>query len=496
MFNFINTNMQSTFQVCIILITIYSVRAQSYSAGVVVYRPFFPPDSTSDEIVRENTNSYVDLIIKNKNKVDILVFPEFGLTNIRPKDKLKEFLSAISSKVGNVSSEICIKHNLQENIVKLACAAKDNGIYVIANLVEMEGEKYYLTTVGLGPDGFLSLKCRKSHLVNGSNFENNTDEKSCTFTAKFKKHGDVPFTVLFGNDVVHPIPAAIKTENVIMTSSIKNVLPLNVGFSIYQGFAISNGINLLVSGYYEKNINSEYDNYGGSGIYYANGTSTVAFKPDGPESDAASGMVLQADIPIKGSSVFPVRVQSRLVGEITKLNLQYMNISALNDTSKSLKKCIDSKNCCEFKAELTNDTIGLYKWIAMANKTFILDQEVDIFLCALVAPSANALKSFKNITISSNVDRSQTFQSLPLALGPNISPIDFIYNNNTNEMILSKEETVAIFGLLYVVNTAATDAGSSVALIVIITLLCITLVVLLVGFLIWRKRQRKNRRAL
>lgn len=132
----------------------------------------------------------------------------------------------------------------------------------------------------------------------------------------------------------------------------------------------------------------------------------------------------------------------------------------------------------------------------MANKTFILDQEVDIFLCALVAPSANALKSFKNITISSNVDRSQTFQSLPLALGPNISPIDFIYNNNTNEMILSKEETVAIFGLLYVVNTAATDAGSSVALIVIITLLCITLVVLLVGFLIWRKRQRKNRRAL
>lgn len=66
----------------------------------------------------------------------------------------------------------------------------------------------------------------------------------------------------------------------------------------------------MVSGYYEKNINSEYDNYGGSGIYYANGTSTVAFKPDGPESDAASGMVLQADIPIKGSSVFPVRVSN------------------------------------------------------------------------------------------------------------------------------------------------------------------------------------------
>lgn len=76
---------------------------------------------------------------------------------------------------------------------------------------------------------FSFCRCRKSHLVNGSNFENNTDEKSCTFTAKFKKHGDVPFTVLFGNDVVHPIPAAIKTENVIMTSSIKNVLPLNVG---------------------------------------------------------------------------------------------------------------------------------------------------------------------------------------------------------------------------------------------------------------------------
>ncbi|CAG9854264.1 unnamed protein product [Phyllotreta striolata] len=492
MFNFISVT-------CFMLFTFIAAEAQTYTAGVVVYKPEESnADDTPDVFVSNNVKSYVDIIQKNQNKVDILVFPEYGLTGVNANDKIKEHLPVISTTVGNISELACHKNKMKENLVKLSCAAKENNVYVVANVVEQSNDNYYITTVAFDTKGYLRAKCRKHHLVNGSNFEESTNYSNCSFTATFKKHGSVPFTILFGNDLLRPIPQEIKTDNVIVTAAIKNSLPLNIGFSVYQGFAVSNGVNVLASGYYQKNENPAYYNYGGSGIFLSNGTGIVSFSPDGSDNvPDGMGTVIQQDIPIVSSRLPVVTVSSRFLGKMPKLSLDYMNITGLNDTSKIVNHCVDSKVCCNFSAEFADETLQEYKWIAFSNKTVFAGEEVEVFVCALAVESALVTpKSFRNVTISSTIEKPKINQSIPIAVQQNYLPVDFVFNNDTNLITLTKEENIVVFGIVHVLSLAGPEAGPNVFLIVIITLLCIALVVLLVGYLIWRKRQRKNRRSL
>ncbi|XP_057656192.1 uncharacterized protein LOC130893813 [Diorhabda carinulata] len=472
------------------VVTFAIVDGQSYRAGVVLYKPNPSIYATPDEQLKDNLNLTVQIMNANKNESDIFILPEYALTNIKAEFESARVLKSFSVNIGKVGDMLCTTNGTvsEQNLAILACAAKNN-YYVVANLIEEDNNTYFSTDIVIDPNGVLKSKCRKHHIVNGTNFERGPNANPCTFTATFQNQS-VVFALLYGTDLVYGIPDASKSDNVIVTAATKNNLPLNISVSLSQGFAISNGVNLIVADYNDVELN-----YGGSGIFYSNGTSVIAFNAANVPNGNAIGGILIKEIPIKPmSSSSIINVKSTIFGEIPKMNLEYINLpTTFNQTIVEGKHCID-KRCCNFKAELSADSIAPYQWIILQNKTNILTQEADIFFCGLVVSSANSPKlTFKNLTISVDDKQPDVAQTLPITLNQNFLPINFQFNKVARTITFDKENNIVVlFGIMEILGSP--NIGTNTAFIVIIVLLVLALVALLVAFLVWRKRQAKNRR--
>lgn len=470
------------------VITIAIVNGQSYRAGVVLYKPNPSIYSTPDEQLKDNLNLTVQLMNANKNESDIFVLPEYALTNIKAEFESTRDLKSFSINIGKVGDMLCTTNGTvsEQNLATLACAAKNN-YYIVANLIEEDNNTYFSTNIVIDPNGVLCLKCRKHHIVNGTNFEKGPGPNPCNFTATFQNQS-VVFSLLFGTDLVYGTDGS-KSDNIIVTAATKNNLPLNISVSLSQGFAISNGVNLIVAEYNDADLN-----YGGSGIFYSNGTSVIAFNSSNVPNGNAIGGVLIREIPIKPNSSSIVNVKSTIFGQTPKMNLEYTNLwSAYNQTNLEDSQCID-KRCCKFKAELSADSISPYKWIILQNKTNIMSQEADIFFCGIAVSSANSpTLTFKNITISVDDKQPDVAQTLPIVLNQNYLPTNFQFNKVARTITFDKENNIVVlFGIMEILGTPNT--GANTVLIVIIVLLILVLVALLIAFLVWRKRQTKNRR--
>ncbi|XP_072378867.1 vanin-like protein 3 [Diabrotica undecimpunctata] len=480
-------NIMYLYKVIILAAILVSVSCQTYKAGIVLYKQI-DNLNTVDTNLRENVNRSAALIKSYKNQADIFVLPEYGLTNIPPPTLAN--LYQYSTTIGEVGDKVCGKEGLDVQLVTLACAANDTSAYIIANLIESVNDTaYYLTTLGFDKTGTIVVKCRKHHISNSTHFQTAKDQTPCTFTANINKDV-VKFTILFETDMVYPIPEGIKSGNLIMSSAISNRLPLEFGLSLYQGFAISNGVNLLVSDFTDL-----VNNYGGSGVFYSNGTSVIAFNPEDVPGGNVNQSVLIRDVPVNPSVVKEVNVNAANVGPVPKFNLPFMNISTLNETTKVLEKCID-KRCCKFSVDFGGNTIAPYKWIAVLNTT-ILDQSTNALICALALPSANlaAAQSFKNISISTNLDKSEVLLSIPVGLNDKFLPSNFFYNAVSHSIMSTSNDKIVVLGLIEVLGgTPTPSGGGNTVLIVVIVLLVLVLVGLLVAYFIWRKRQEKNRR--
>ncbi|CAG9829488.1 unnamed protein product, partial [Diabrotica balteata] len=461
----------------------------TYKAGIVIFRQIDNLNPV-DTNVKENANRSAQLIKSYKNQADIFVLPEYGLTTVPPATLTN--LYQYSTTIGEVGDKVCGKDGFDEQLVTLSCAANDTSAYVIANLIEsINNKEYYLTTLGFDKTGTIVVKCRKHHISNSTQFQTAKDQTPCTFNANINKDV-VKFTILFETDMVYPIPEAIKSGNLIMSSAINNKLPLEFGLSLYQGFAVSNGVNLLVSDYIDY---TENNCYGGSGVFYSNGTSVIAFNPEDVPGGNDHQSVLIRDVPVKPSVVQEVNVNAANVGPAPKFNLPFMNISTLNETAKVLEKCID-KRCCKFSVDFGGNTIAPYKWIAVLNTT-ILDQSSNALICAFALPSANLAnaQSFKNISISTNLDKSEVLLSIPVGLNDKFLPSNFFYNAASHSIMSTSNDKIVVLGLIEVLGgTPTPSGGGNTALIVVIVLLVLVLVGLLVAYFIWRKRQEKNRR--
>ncbi|KAG5873700.1 hypothetical protein JTB14_000875 [Gonioctena quinquepunctata] len=464
---------------------------QSYKAGVALYQYVKNPSAkTPDARLKFNAAQYVNLMTSVKGKVDILVFPEYGLTTDIVSTKVKDHLEPFSTIVEDVNTRICNK-SVDSFMSVLACASETSGISIVVNVVEKSGNDYYSTNVAIDTTGTIVLRCRKHHLMKSDSFSAAADQKSCVFEAKFKS-GTVPFFVMFDTDIVHPIPEDLKREHVIMTSWIKNEMPLGFSLGLESGFAVGNNVNLLVSNYVKLE-----ENYGGSGIYHKNGSSLVAMSAKGIVGAIQESTVIIDEVRVNTPAGNKINVVAKLIGEMPSLSLNYKNITVLEKVDKDTTECIDGptkKICCKFSADIT---IAPYRWVAIRNKTTIFNQTVDVLICALIKPNSSApTMNFKNVEISSDLGKSDAGQTLPLVLNKGYLPTSFVYEYGESgpSIRLSKEEELLVFGIVQVLNPngSAMSSSSSTALIVVIVLL-VLLLLAVVGFLIWRKRQRKNR---
>ncbi|CAH1164160.1 unnamed protein product [Phaedon cochleariae] len=467
----------------LLLSTTVSTQSQTYRAAITLFKPNDTSQNTPDEDVSENSANYVKYIQQIKDKADIIIFPEYGLTKIDVMLKQIYHLDSFSTEVKDVGYQYknC---TVNDNLAKIACAAKENNVYVLFNLVEKQNNmSYFVTNVAIDSNGTICLKCRKHHLNNGTSFSQGENQKSCSFTAKFK-NVSTDFAVMYETDMLYAIPDFLKKDNIIMTSAIKNSLPFEYGPSLHAGFAINNNVNLLVSEY--SDTKEATNGYGGSGIYLSNGTSLLAL-----DSKADNNFLIK-EIPLTSDSSSKKSVRVQIQGNIPSWNLAFLKASHIPNANKTVQQCLQDQNfCCKFTADISQDNIEPYRWVVLQNKSTILDQRVDIFICALVKPAATSKTlSFKSVDITSTVKHRPTIQTLPIGVTSTFSLPNFEYTSDrTNEksLTLLKEDEILSFGIVRILGPSSSNSSMTGIIIGVVLGVLVVLALAAVGYW-WYKR--------
>ncbi|KAF2897745.1 hypothetical protein ILUMI_08431 [Ignelater luminosus] len=262
--------------VLLTLLAIGNVYAQqdTYTAAVLEYSPILSGISPTDNILK-NSRAYVNYMINAKRQgVEIIVFPEDGLTGW---DIGIENFDHVSTEVPDPSEKIspCIRTqhgNYSKFFVDLSCGARDQRIYAVVNLIESsythdKKKIYYNTNVAFDRTGAVIARYRKINLYDEPDHTVGDKSQVSTFETDF----GVKFGTFICFDILFKYPAVNMLSDPTVTDIAYSVawfseLPFFHSLSVQHGFAKSHGVNLLVAG-----MNNPAERNGGSGIYLHDG---------------------------------------------------------------------------------------------------------------------------------------------------------------------------------------------------------------------------------
>ncbi|KAG8178632.1 hypothetical protein JTE90_016294 [Oedothorax gibbosus] len=285
-----------TLGVLIVIVSISSLVSADkdfYRAAVLELAQFADLSYSPSEVAQRNLKLYETAVTAAAtDQADIIVFPESGLF---PLLKINRSVALeLSENIPNPKLDAynpCKENYLTDIhpiLTKLSCLAKENGIFVVANIIDRkncefsqfcdandssdfcsensvdcpdDGNIYFNTNVVFNRKGLLVAKYYKRHLY----FE--PDMRTSDYP------GNVYFATDFGNfttaicfDLVYKdlVDAVNKPEiaNVAFSTNWLNHLPFfYFSIPIQQAFAIANSVNVLAS-----NVNNPRVSLG-SGIY-------------------------------------------------------------------------------------------------------------------------------------------------------------------------------------------------------------------------------------
>ena len=158
--------------------------------------------------IKKNLEAYSIYADTAKSQsVDILVFPEYGLTTIvsDPTDYAVDLTDSSADSV----------------LTKLSNIASERQIYVVVNLLEKEREsntatKYYNTDLVLDKNGAVILKYRKINLFQEDMLTPGDANQTQTFTTTF----GVTFGIFTGYDILFHYPS----RNIFKNSDVTDVV--------------------------------------------------------------------------------------------------------------------------------------------------------------------------------------------------------------------------------------------------------------------------------
>ena len=170
-----------------------------YIAAVVEYSPLHDTSWTPYMILLKNLHQYELIIAKAADsEVDIIVFPEYGLTTLHLPESRKEAELYLQEIPDPLLQEVsCNKPSASWLINKLSCIAKKHKMYVSVNLGEKlscslestlcprDGRHHYNTNIVFSRRGELIARYRKSHLYNEPMFESLLNPEFVSFTTDF-----------------------------------------------------------------------------------------------------------------------------------------------------------------------------------------------------------------------------------------------------------------------------------------------------------------------
>ncbi|XP_025418126.1 vanin-like protein 2 isoform X3 [Sipha flava] len=279
---------------------------QHYIAAVVEYYPNL--GSNPLQSIQNNLPIYEDIIHNvSQYDVDILVFPEAGLTGVTLPDDRKEirpFLTEIPSPESKTIP--CFTKYCSTVLNKLSCAARLHHMYVVVNLPEIEYCKteeddacpedlayYYNTNVVFDREGRIVARYRKFNLFREFGFNHTQPSELCTFDTDF----GVRFGMFICFDIMFEDPAArlireTGVKDVIYSTAWFSEIPLLTADSVQAGWAYTNDVNLIASGYSMPAMSG-----GGSGIYAGRDGPLVMVMPDRPGTQIIVSRVLKRKFP-------------------------------------------------------------------------------------------------------------------------------------------------------------------------------------------------------
>lgn len=219
------------------------------------------PGLTSNQILEENINAYLEIMDNAPSNLDIIVFPESTLVySILSAPEIPEPEDEISP---------CDVDGYADVIKRISCAAKNHQRYVVINLstkaecpnAEMiahgdtrncsaraDGQSYYNTNVVFDRKGVIISRYRKFNL-----FGESVDKPFKPSMATF----DTDFGVKFGHfvcfDLMFRRPAlelvrSMNVTDIIFPTMWFSELPFLTGVQVQQNWAHSNNANLLAAG--------------------------------------------------------------------------------------------------------------------------------------------------------------------------------------------------------------------------------------------------------
>lgn len=157
---------------------------------------------------------------------------------------------------------------------RLSCLAKNNSIYVVANIGDKKPCNYrdsacppngyyqYNTNVVYDAEGKLVARYHKYHLYSEPQFDVPEKPELVTFNTTFGKFGIFTcFDILFHEPSV-TLVKDLHVDSIVFPTAWMNVLPLLTAIEFHSAWAVGMGVNVLAANIHHVSLNMT-----GSGIY-------------------------------------------------------------------------------------------------------------------------------------------------------------------------------------------------------------------------------------
>lgn len=242
-----------------------------------------------------------------KQGAQIVVFPEYGITgessypaNAWLTGGYTESWSA--DAIGKIPCNSDSDFPWAPTIVKLSCAAADNKIVIVANLIEYsKDKKFYNTDIAFDSDGTFLATYHKMNLWG----EGNIDVPPVCDVVSFETKFGETFGMFTCADIIHQHPASNllekKIKHFVHPVGWTNEMAQMQTLAYTQGWSAVKNVNLITS-----NLKGQYSS--GSGVFVSGRAANYTYAPGWKDS------LFIAEIPSGGRRLAedsPVPLKSR-----------------------------------------------------------------------------------------------------------------------------------------------------------------------------------------
>lgn len=243
----------------------------------------------------------------------VIVFPEYGLTGFSSYSKKSWISGGYTEVIPELSSTPVVPcesdADFGATLVTLSCAAKDNGIAILANLVDEDGDNIYNTDVAFDTDGTYLGKYHKVNLWGETNMDTPQDCPEASFKTSF----GVEFGVITCADLIYEYPAVALVErnitNFLVPVAWDDSMAQMQVLGWAQAFSLRFSVNVVM-------CNHRSGGESGSGIWSSGQVLSYQFDPN---SANGAGSVMVADVSGgEGASLSSASQISRVTGQVQR----------------------------------------------------------------------------------------------------------------------------------------------------------------------------------